>query len=100
MVVYGLETVSAGLPDDAYKVYESVKSFEETVQAFACDHAARMIGKPLGGRIDRDMPRKDVDLVASAEKFADHGFTHETCAAGNGNEDEKLLSDSTKLQEL
>ena len=45
------------------------------------------------------MPRKDVDLVASAEQFRDNSFTYETCAAGNGNEDEKLLSNSTKLQE-
>jgi hypothetical protein len=44
LVVYSLETVSAGLPDDAYKVYESVTAFEEGLQALACDNVASVIG--------------------------------------------------------
>ena len=79
---------------------ETVTSFEETVQALACDNAARVMGRPLRGRSDLDMSRKNVDQVPSSEEFAYNGFSNEPGTAGYSNKDEKLLSDSAKLLEL
>jgi hypothetical protein len=82
-MMYIFEGVCACLPDDTNKVNESVTSFEETVQALAGDNAACKICKPLWWRIDRDVPRKNVDQVPSPEEFAYNGFSNETGGAGN-----------------